>query len=1556
VKSIEIIDLTPPPPPSITITSPIDGATIVGDEITVEWESENAGATDHIHVTLDAEPYVGGQALTGNYTFTDVAPGPHTITVEIADMTHTVYPNPEATDTVTVTVEAAPADVEVPVISVLSPSDWSSVPGPVTVEGPVSDDVGVAGVQVRVYDRDSGWHWDGAAFVDGPATDLVGVVDVVGSTSTDWSYVFDLGLVPPSVQAYNVSVRAFDAAGNYSDWERVNFYVTDVVPDTTPPVVSVLSPSDWSSVPGPVTVEGPVSDDVGVAGVQVRVYDRDSGWHWDGAAFVDGPATDLVGVVDVVGSTSTDWSYVFDLGAVPPSVQAYNVSVRAFDAAGNYSDWERVNFYVTDVVPDTTPPVVSVLSPSDWSSVPGPVTVEGPVSDDVGVAGVQVRVYDRDSGWHWDGAAFVDGPATDLVGVVDVVGSTSTDWSYVFDLGAVPPSVQAYNVSVRAFDAAGNYSDWERVNFYVTDVVPDTTPPVVSVLSPSDWSSVPGPVTVEGPVSDDVGVAGVQVRVYDRDSGWHWDGAAFVDGPATDLVGVVDVVGSTSTDWSYVFDLGAVPPSVQAYNVSVRAFDAAGNYSDWERVNFYVTAPLNAPPTLAPIDDASFAEGSIVSIPISGSDPDVGDTLTLSFDGLPSEAILTDNEDGTGSIDWPTDLDDSGSYFVTVTLSDGVNPDAEETFTLDVTQTDAGSVLYRVNAGGGVLGDWEADGLSPNPASPYLANVGSNNLYSTADPIGIGHPTVPVGTPAGLFQTERFDLATDLNGEMLWEFPVAEGAEVEVRVYLAEIFIDLTDASTTNDGPRVFDIAIDGVVLPDFEDVNIYDQVGHDQGLVLDAVVTAGPSGVVAIEFLHVIENPAVKAIEIRQITPSSLPGDLDAPTSAALGAVIVGGTNDEIVTVTNTGGPGSGAIDITGTSIVGADASEFSDDFTSPVMLAPGESHDITVTLTPASDGAKTASLEITHDGANGPTATVALIGEGLAAATTNPLVVEKWVLGNAMFRVNAGGPQLAAEDGGVPWTADPKDGGNPYLNAAYDAQPNTELQAYTTTDSITLTSSVPDGVPTALFQTERWDPATGLEMEYNFPVADGTAVEVRLYFSEAFTATTGVRLFDVILEGETVLASFDQYAEAGGAPDTGIMRSFFVESDGSVDVSFAHIPTKDNPAIKGIEIVELVTSTSGPAGDYGYWTRVTNPANNTSDVTITEIADTVTGPGGTGSPIVLTACDPSATPTLAPGDSVDCSFTVNHTGADADAFTDTVSVTATFDATAGDASEDSNPVTVTLIDAPPAEPTGLVATDGDGVVNLNWADNTEGDLDTYEVYRSETTPVDTSGIPLGTPTISEYSDTTVTNGTIYFYAVVAVDLGGNASTAVEASGYPLPDTAVIERINAGGVQVTSLDVHQPWEADGTGAAKHPTLVDPGSDSVSGTAGVVGRHPSIPSYAPQGIFTTNERWSNAGAGSPSFTYAIPVTEGQAVDVRFFVGNNYAGTSAPLARQFNITIEGVQVATNVDPSALFGHLVGGMLRFLVTESGADADSVITITVSQGAAENPLVNGIEVRSQ
>jgi hypothetical protein len=413
--------------------------------------------------------------------------------------------------------------------------------------------------------------------------------------------------------------------------------------------------------------------------------------------------------------------------------------------------------------------------------------------------------------------------------------------------------------------------------------------------------------------------------------------------------------------------------------------------------------------------------------------------------------------------------------------------------------------------------------------------------------------------------------------------------------------------------------------------------------------------------------------------------------------------------------------------------------------------------------------------------------------------------------------------------------------------------------------------------------------------------------------------------------------------------MKSIVLISDGNVDVDFFH-DVIENPVVNAIEIIELTDARDAAPGDsVEYWTRIENPAGNTSDVTIDEISDVVTGPGGPETPVILTDCDPSATPTLAPGDIVWCSFSATHTGTNGETFTDVVSVDATFNATAGNADQDSNTVTVTVVDVAPGAPTGLNGVDGDATVALDWDDNAEPDFDHFEVFRGTAPGVDTTpGGDIGSPATSDWVDNTAVNGTIYWYAVVAVDAGGNRSTASETTGRPLPNTAVIERINAGGPQVTSTDEHQNWEADTTGA-NHPTLIDPGSNSAS-SINVTGRHASLPDYVPSGVFTTNERYGNA----TPFTYAIPVTEGQSVDVRLFLANNYSGSSTVGQRQFNVTIEGVQVLTNFDPVASFGHLFGGMQRFLVTESGADADSVITITFSPGAAENPLVDAIEIR--
>jgi len=85
------------------------------------------------------------------------------------------------------------------------------------------------------------------------------------------------------------------------------------------------------------------------------------------------------------------------------------------------------------------------------------------------------------------------------------------------------------------------------------------------------------------------------------------------------------------------------------------------------------------------------------------------------------------------------------------------------------------------------------------------------------------------------------------------------------------------------------------------------------------------------------------------------------------------------------------------------------------------------------------------------------------------------------------------------------------------------------------------------------------------------------------------------------------------------------------------------------------------------------------------------------------------------------------------------------------------------------PSAPSTLTATAGSSQVVLNWADNSEDDLLEYEIYRSTSSTVtisDANQINLTSVTSSAYTDSTVSNGTRYYYKVTAVDTAGNESS----------------------------------------------------------------------------------------------------------------------------------------------------------------------------------------------
>ena len=103
--------------------------------------------------------------------------------------------------------------------------------------------------------------------------------------------------------------------------------------------------------------------------------------------------------------------------------------------------------------------------------------------------------------------------------------------------------------------------------------------------------------------------------------------------------------------------------------------------------------------------------------------------------------------------------------------------------------------------------------------------------------------------------------------------------------------------------------------------------------------------------------------------------------------------------------------------------------------------------------------------------------------------------------------------------------------------------------------------------------------------------------------------------------------------------------------------------------------------------------------------------------------------------------------------------------------ADTDTFRMTVRLIG--PDTPTGLAASVDDQQVELSWNANSEPDLAGYNLYRSTSLPVSTSGSALNGATLlatTNYTDTGVTNNTTYYYVLTAVDSEGHASPATPA------------------------------------------------------------------------------------------------------------------------------------------------------------------------------------------
>jgi hypothetical protein len=148
--------------------------------------------------------------------------------------------------------------------------------------------------------------------------------------------------------------------------------------------------------------------------------------------------------------------------------------------------------------------------------------------------------------------------------------------------------------------------------------------------------------------------------------------------------------------------------------------------------------------------------------------------------------------------------------------------------------------------------------------------------------------------------------------------------------------------------------------------------------------------------------------------------------------------------------------------------------------------------------------------------------------------------------IRINAGGPSIADSSGNV-WQADTGfDGG------------------YTYSTTASISAAVGDA---RLFQTEHY---TSGPLRYTVTNLPNGTYTVNLYFAEIYSGCfyVGCRVFDVAVQGTTILPNFDVYAAAGSG-NVGIVRSSSaVVTNGTLTVAF-QAPYTQYPTISAIEII---------------------------------------------------------------------------------------------------------------------------------------------------------------------------------------------------------------------------------------------------------------------------------------------------------------------------------------------------------------------------------------------------
>lgn len=586
---------------------------------------------------------------------------------------------------------------------------------------------------------------------------------------------------------------------------------------------------------------------------------------------------------------------------------------------------------------------------------------------------------------------------------------------------------------------------------------------------------------------------------------------------------------------------------------------------------------------------------------------------------------------------------------------------------------------------------------------------------------------------------------------------------------------------------------------------------------------------------------------------------------------------------------------------------------------------------------GLPTGTYTVTSTYTGLPTATASVsVAPNTAAAAS--LTMGTTGAGSSLIRINAGAGSYTDPANNI-WAAD-----NSYSGGG----------TWSVTNNITNTTT-----PT-LYQTCRWGTFT-----YQIPVANGSYT-VKLKFAEISLNAAGQRVFNVAINGSTVLSNFDIFAQAGGK-FIALDKSFPVTvSNGQIAIQFTN-GSSNSPMVNAIEIVTgaapAVGISVGPTGvslsagaTQQFTAAVTGTTNTAVTWTLSPQLGSISSAGLYTAPSVI---------------STQQTVTVTATSAADTTKTAAVSLTVNPPATTG-----FTPVRVNA--------GGAAYTDSNGTT---WAADTG-----YSAGASwsVTNPIANTVSPVlyqtcryGSAFGYQYN---VPNGTYTVtlkFAEVTYNGAGKRQFNVTINGAPVLTNFDIFA-TAGG-ELTAVDKSFPVTVTGgvinvqfsTGAADWPMVN--GIDIES--AGAIAPPPAFASirvnsggpaftdntgnpWTPDQNFAGGSTWavSNAIANTLNPTLYQTCRYGQAFSYNFTVPNGTykvvlkfaeVSRSAPAQRQFNVAIGGSPVLTNFD---IFAAAGGEFLAIDKTFPITVTNGQIAIQFTAGTADWPMINAIEIDAQ